>query len=83
MFEENYEKVEDAVQAVKATIDDVDSVTVFLATTLADNDGEPVPEVGMVLHYCNGRQGFVSRTLAASLLNDGVCGRLRIPLKFI
>ena len=83
MFEENYKKVDDAIQAVKATIDDVDSVTVFFATTLADNDGEPLPEVGMILNYCSGSQGFVSRTVAASLLNDGVFSRLRVPLEFI
>ena len=83
MFEENYDKVEDAVQAVKATIDDVDSATVFLTATLADNEGEPMPEVGMILNYFTGRQGFVSRTLAAYLLNDGVFSRLRIPLNFI
>ena len=83
MFEENYDKVEDAIQAVKATMDDVDAATVFFTTTLADNEGEPMPEVGMILNYCTGRQGFVSRALAACLLNDGVFYRLRIPLNFI
>ena len=83
MFEENYDQVADAIQAVKATIDDVDSATVFLTATLADSDGEPMPEVGMILNYCTGRQGFVSKTLATGLLNDGVLSRLRIRLTFV
>ena len=83
MFEENYEKVEDAMQAVKATIDDVDSVTVFFTKTVTTNEGEPMPEVGMILNYCTGRQGILSRTVSACLLNDGILCRLRIPIDFV
>lgn len=83
MLNENFERVEDAIQAVKATIDDVDSVTVLVATSLTDSDGEIMPTVGMVLNYCTGRYGFVSRTVAAHLLNDGILTRLRIPLRYL
>ena len=83
MFEENYDTVGEALQAVKSTVDDVDSVTVCLETKLADEDGDPLPDVGLVLNYCTGRYGVVSKTLAVRLLNDGVFARLRIPINFI
>ena len=83
MFEENYDKIDDALQAVKATMDDVDSAIVFFTKTLVNNEGEPIPEIGMVLNYCTGRQGVVSKTVAACVLNDGVFSRLRIPVKFV
>lgn len=83
MLNENFERVEDAVQAAKATMDDVDSATVLVTTSLIDSDGEPMPEVGMILKYCTGRYGFVSRDVATHLLNDGILHRLRIPQRFV
>ena len=83
MLNENFERLEDAIEAVKATIDDVDAATVLVTTTLADDEGEPLPEVGLILTYCTGRYGFISRLVAAHLLNDGILNRLRVPLRFI
>ena len=83
MFEENFDTVTDAVSAIKATVDDIDSVTVLLSQSLADSDGEPLPEVAVVLHYCDGNRGFVSRAVAPHLLNDGIFERLRVPIEYV
>lgn len=83
MSDETFEYAEDAIQAVKATVDDIDSVTVLLNKRLAGHDGEDLSDVGMILEYCTGRYGFVSRSLTALLLNDGVFGRLRVPVRFL
>jgi hypothetical protein len=65
MSDETFEHAEDAIQAVKATVDDVDSVTVLFNRSLAGQDGEDLSDVGMILNYCTGRHGFVSRSLTA------------------
>ena len=83
MSDETFEHAEDAIQAVKATVDDIDSVTVLFNRSLAGQDGEDLSDVGMILNYCTGRHGFVSRSLTALLLNDGIFGRLSIPVRFL
>lgn len=83
MSEENYERMLETIYAIKATLDDVDSVTVLIDKALTDQQGEIMPEVGMVLNYCSGGHAFLSRNVATRLLNDGVLTRMRIPHEFV
>ncbi len=83
MFDGNYDAISAALTAIKETADDVDSVQVLVLQQLHDEDGSALPEVGMVLNYCNGNRGFVSRSLATHLLNDGILTRMRVPIDFV
>lgn len=83
MFEKNFDTIEEAIRAIKATVDDVDSLTVYLSQLLMDDEGNSIPEVGVILHYCNGRKGFISRAVASYLLNDGVLSRLHVPIEYV
>lgn len=83
MFRENYDTLEEAVEAILSTADDIDSATVFLSGMFIDMEGELVPEVGMVLEYCDAQFGFLSRPVAATLLSQGILQRMRIPLEFV
>ena len=79
----NFGSVDEAIKAVKATVDDVDSVTVCFTKTLTSDNVEDGSDVGMVLNYCSGEHGLLSRALAVCLLNDGILARLRIPIQFL